>query len=424
MKVTTLPTQSAAVAVLDTETSFEKRLPTESQVAARRESGADGAARDEEIVVVVARDVEQLRQHEAAWQDLAQSALEANINYEPCLLLPAVEAFGATAELYFVLLYATDPLRPRGAKILCGVFPLERVRRYKGLPVSTFRLWKHEHSYLCTPLLRCAGAGRTLAAFFDWLESKDAPCRLMAFSHIAGDGDFHKLLLEELNRRGNLSFHDEWFNRALYQPRANAAAAVEGISGRHRKELRRKRNRLAELGEIEFLALEEDGDLDRWIADFLSLEAKGWKGEQQTAFASDKRSKRFFEEAARRAFARGQLMMLALCLDGVPIAMKCNFLSGRGSFAFKIAFDEDFARYSPGVLLELENLERLATMPAVEWMDSCAAAEHFMINRLWTARRLIETIVVSTGKGFGDLLVSTLPLLRWLKRRGRAMTKR
>ena len=39
------------------------------------------------------------------------------------------------------------------------------------------------------------------------------------------------------------------------------------------------------------------------------------------------------------------------------VAMKCNFLSGAGSFAFKIAFDEAFARFSPGVQLEIDNVQ-------------------------------------------------------------------
>jgi hypothetical protein len=110
-------------------------------------------------------------------------------------------------------------------------------------------------------------------------------------------------------------------------------------------------------------------------------------------------------------------MMIALKLNDKPIAMKCNFLTRYGAFAFKIAFNEEFARYSPGVLLELENMHQINLMPEIEWMDSCAISEHFMINRLWTGRRTIETLVCSTGKGAADFLVSALPLIRWFKRK-------
>jgi hypothetical protein len=39
-----------------------------------------------------------------------------------------------------------------------------------------------------------------------------------------------------------------------------------------------------------------------------------------------------------------------------------------------------------------------------------------MFNRLWPARRTIYTLLVSTGKASGDLFVSTVPLLTWLRR--------
>lgn len=417
MSVTILKPQVESAVVVAPESPRQQAPAPDAQRSERQRPASKASVTGREMTVVIARGVDELRKHEAAWQVLVEHVLEPNIYYEPCALLPAVEAFGAEVDLHFAFLYAPDPLRPQGEKILCGLFPLERLRSYKGLPLATFRLWKHDHSYLCTPLLRDEHAGETLAAFFDWLESNASPCRLMTFRGIAGDGAFRKLLLEELNKRGNLSFHDEWYNRALLKPRSTEPSYVDGISGRHQKELRRKLNRLADEGIVEFAVLEAGGDVDTWIADFLRLEAGGWKGQEGSAFASSETAKKFFEGAVKRAHERGQLMMLALRLDGQPLAMKCNFLSGRGSFAFKIAFDESFARYSPGVLLELENMRQIAEMPDVEWMDSCAASEHFMINRLWTNRRLIETIVVSTGKRPADFVISALPLLRWLKRK-------
>jgi hypothetical protein len=49
-------------------------------------------------------------------------------------------------------------------------------------------------------------------------------------------------------------------------------------------------------------------------------------------------------------------------------------------------------------------------------MDSCADAEHAMINRLWPGRRTIATVLFGTGRAPGDLLVSLMPLLRWGRR--------
>lgn len=364
------------------------------------------------VSVVVARNVEELKRHTKAWQDLAKCAVEPNVFYEAATMISAVESFGRDADLYFIFVYAPDPLRPFGEKILCGFLPLEFSPRYKKLPVAVFRLWKHSYTFLCTPLLKSDYEREALEAFFDWLQSAESPAKLMEFCSINGDGAFHKLLIDEFNRRAWLSFAEESYNRALLKPKAK-----EGISGKHKKELRRQQNRLAEEGLLEYVELTEAAQVQKWIEDFLRLEASGWKGQEGTAFASEKASKDFFETAVKEAFANGRLMMLALHLNGEPIAMKCNFLAGCGSFAFKIAFDESYSRYSPGVLLELENMRQVSAKPSLEWMDSCAVSEHFMINRLWTERRTITTILVSTGKRPADFLVSVLPLLRWFKRK-------
>jgi len=52
----------------------------------------------------------------------------------------------------------------------------------------------------------------------------------------------------------------------------------------------------------------------------------------------------------------------------------------------------------------------------LDWVDSCAVPDHFMINRLYTSRRVIQTVVIATGRNPGGLIVSALPLLRWLNR--------
>ena len=106
--------------------------------------------------------------------------------------------------------------------------------------------------------------------------------------------------------------------------------------------------------------------------------------------------------------------MLALRLDCRPIAYKLDFLAGRDSFTFKIAFDENYGRYSPGELLEIENVRRLHAQSQINWVDSCADPFNFMYNRLWLARQTIQNLIVSTGKAPGHLSVSVTPLLSWI----------
>src|SRR5437899_10808553 len=79
---------------------------------------------------------------------------------------------------------------------------------------------------------------------------------------------------------------------------------------------------------------------------------------------------------------------------------------------FVFAFDEAYRAYSPGFLLEVENVRRLHQRPAVRWMDSCADAQHAMINRLWPGRRTMAPVLFATGPAPGELPASPTPLPR------------
>ena len=97
-----------------------------------------------------------------------------------------------------------------------------------------------------------------------------------------------------------------------------------------------------------------------------------------------------------------------LFLDGRPIALKCNYLTGNGGFTYKITYDEAFARFSPGVLLELDNIEEMHRRPGPQWLDSCAVPDHFMMNRLWTERRVLQSLTLATSRWVGNAVVGAL----------------
>ena len=83
----------------------------------------------------------------------------------------------------------------------------------------------------------------------------------------------------------------------------------------------------------------------------------------------------------------GRLQLLDLSVDGRTVAMKCNLIAGDVIYCFKIAFDEEYAAYSPGLLLERRTVDVFHTETEAAAMDSCADPHNAMINRLWPDRR-------------------------------------
>ena len=60
--------------------------------------------------------------------------------------------------------------------------------------------------------------------------------------------------------------------------------------------------------------------------------------------------------------------------------------SGTSAWFWKIAYDEEVARASPGVQLTLDVTERCSPQPDILHADSCATADHPMIDHLWRER--------------------------------------
>lgn len=371
----------------------------------------------ERMSVVAVTTPAALSRHIPEWESLAASAIEPNVFYEHWILLPAMEAFGAPGGIVCALVFAPRANRPTEQPVLCGLFPLVHERSYKGLPTSVLRLWQDVYTPLCTPLLRAGYAREALDAFFAWANAGGGQADLLDLRYIAGDGLFHHLVVDYLHRSEMPCFISDQHTRAVFRPASSFDEYLRrALNRKRRKDYRQQAGHLAAAGRVEYTELKPGADLREWIETFLRLEASGWKGREGSAIASRATDREFFERAAAAAFERGRLRMLSLNLDGRPIAQKYDYQAGAARFTLKIAYDELYSRYSPGVLLELENLRRMHGDRSTEWADSCAVPDHFMINRLFLDRRVIESLTIATGTMRGGLIASLLPLLRWSHR--------
>lgn len=323
------------------------------------------------------------------WEGLTQRASEPNPFFEPWFLLPALRQLGAGGEVQVMAWY-------RHGK-LAGVLPMLRSADYYGRPVSHARGWVHPNAFCGVPLI---ATGHEEAFWRDLLAHLDRHAQQALLLHLPllpEDGPANAALDRVLVGTARAHYAAAQESRALLTGKTSAEAYLAAaMSAKKRKELRRQHNRLAEEGALALERLEGDESLAAWTTEFLSLEAAGWKGEAGSALASAPATQALFTEALAGAAKVGRLERLALRLDGRAIAMLANFITPPGAFSFKTAFDEDYARFSPGMLLQLENLA-LLERPDVEWADSCAAQGHPMIERLWREHRRIVSRNISIG---------------------------
>ena len=323
------------------------------------------------------------------WDHLANFASTPNPFFERWFLQPALEALDPHRRIKLV--------RVERAGELIGLLPVERAKRYSRWPLPHLASWLHPNCFVGAPLVQ---RGEEVAFWQALLARADARPGSALFLHLAAmplDTRLADALFATCaapRRRIALVRREE--RAMLAATIAPADYLAHALPGKKRKELRRQQARLAELGTVATVRQDDAQDIHAWISQFLSLEARGWKGREASALAAAPGTAALFRSALTEAAARGKLERLSLTLDGRPIAMLASFLCPPGAFSFKTAFDEEFARLSPGVLLQLENLAML-DRKSIDWTDSCAASDHPMIDSLWKERRPVGRLSIAIG---------------------------
>ena len=132
--------------------------------------------------------------------------------------------------------------------------------------------------------------------------------------------------------------------------------AAQFNSGR-RSDFRRAARRAAEFGTIKYEVLAPTCEsFDSLFDEAIQVEAKSWKKDVGTAIAVDSCKERFFRHYFRAACERGEFRLAFLRIDNKVVAMQMALVSLDRYWLFKIGFDEDFARCSPGTLLMLHTI--------------------------------------------------------------------
>jgi CelD/BcsL family acetyltransferase involved in cellulose biosynthesis len=323
----------------------------------------------------------------AAWAALAAAPAEPNSFMEPWFVIPALKYLRDDASVRLIAVW-------RGTTLI-GVVLVTTSSQYGRIPIAHTINWQSIQCFYGAPLIQKGDEAQFWLAVLDVLDAADWAPHFFRMMALEENGAAHMGLVAAAQSLGRPCPIVHRLSRAMLKSDLSPDAYLDqAIRGKKRKEFRRLSNRLAEVGVVTYRRLTAGDDLDAWIDAFLHLEAAGWKGNDGAAFANTDQSALFFKAALTGANAARTLEILRLDLDDRPIAMLVNFIRPPGSFSFKIAYDEALARFSPGVMIEIENLKRILTDSQVEWMDSCAHENHPMINSLWMERRALVQVSV------------------------------
>jgi CelD/BcsL family acetyltransferase involved in cellulose biosynthesis len=336
------------------------------------------------------------------WRALAARALVPNVFYEPAFALAAQPVFGR--DVGATLVWSRGAMRR-----LLGLFPVQTERHRYGLPWPIVMGWINPYAPLGVPLVDREAAESVLGA---WLEhvAGHRP-RLLFLPMFPQQGLLASAFDAALARRGGASVAFAVHERALLAPAGDRAGYIERALPRKKlKELGRQLRRLDDDGAVAWDIARDPAAIGPALADFLALEEAGWKGRAGTAAARNPSLRAFLEAAVLTLAHEGKAEIMRLMLAGRAIAALIVLRSGDTAWCWKIAYDEQHARASPGVQLMLEATKALLAEPGVASVDSCAAPDHPMIDHIWRERLPLADRLVQPGPSGGAAFAVTRTL--------------
>jgi CelD/BcsL family acetyltransferase involved in cellulose biosynthesis len=286
------------------------------------------------------------------WEVLANDHPNNEPFYQPYWFTAFARHFRTNSQQLHLLTVRKDAL-------LRGVLPCVRTSNFLGrIPAKTLRVLSGIHS--CRTDFVCSTSEREEVALCAWKSLRySTDWHVIEALNIPTGGAF-ELLLECAARDGyRVAYWPTLISPylTLPAPESDPFANCPQRYKSTRKGLDRYLRRLKQFGEPRLKVHAEYSD--ELFDEFVALEGSGWKGRQGSAIRCTASTLGFYREIMQQASNLGQLMLSSLSVNDTPVAMELAFVVGNQYFSPKIAYDEKYARCSPGQLLAKYCIEEL-----------------------------------------------------------------
>ncbi len=336
------------------------------------------------------------------WDALTRETVTENPAYSRQYVLAGLETIDAGANVRAVAI-SDDNER------LVGLFPFRR-RFLPPFPWPVAVGAQNTYQFAGAPLASGKCADSVVGAWLDGLAA-GAPSRFWALSNIDLDSGFLQSVQAQLAARGLGLRVVTPYRRPTLTGKAGSSTAhsAQIIKKSRVKDIERNLRRLRETGTVDFERACEPEQVKQRIEQFLALEQAGWKGQNGTAFLSKDRDTAF----ARMAFGgSGPTIVDSLLLDGTPIAMSINMSNGSTLYTLKCAYDENYRKFSPGLVLEYLVVEEFFKSGAFTEMDASTTMDGHIIQEFWDSDKPMASVIIGPDDFRLDLLAKGWTALR------------
>ncbi len=175
-------------------------------------------------------------------------------------------------------------------------------------------------------------------------------------------------------------------------------ALFSALSSRFRNNLRRAAKRAETLGDITYHTATSPQQCDALFAEFLQVEASGWKGKEGTesAIALHAELRQFYAALVSRFAVHGQCRIDVVRHADRPIAAAFHLVMDQTLYGLKIGYDESYAQIAPGNLLHWYIFRSACEDPRLATFNTTSGAAW---HSQWRPRsvELLDIVVVRPG---------------------------
>lgn len=322
---------------------------------------------------------------------LTYRVMEANVFFAPRFLAPAMPRLD-DRQIRFAVIRDEDSRRSRVRLMM--PFSVEK----PGFSVgpSILRVWSNPFGPLGTPLVDAEGAAETIDNMLEALARPDAKLPgILVLPDLRLNGRFTQLIKAVAIGRDLPLTVTNTFERPMLESQEDGDTYLKTtISKNHMRDMRRQFRLLGEEGRVSYNVARQPEEIRRRMEEFLALEASGWKGRKRSAMVMDRFRAAFAREAITNLAEVDAVRIHTLDLDGRAIASMVVFIMAGEAYTWKTAYDERYARFSPGKLLLADLTDWHLDDPNIERTDSCAVPDHPIMSRFWKEREEMGTLLI------------------------------
>lgn len=322
---------------------------------------------------------------------LTYRVMEANVFFAPRFLAPAMPRL-EERQVRLAVIRDEDERRSR----LRMLFPFSVEKPGFSVGPSIIRVWANPFGPLGTPLVDAEGAAETIDNLFEAMARPEAKLPgVLVLPDLRLNGRFAQLARAvALGRELPLTVTSPYERPMLHSAEDGQSYLQNSLAKNHLREMRRQFRLLSELGPVSYNVARQPEEIRLRMEEFLALEASGWKGRKRSAMITDRLRAAFAREAITNLAEADQVRIHTLDLNGSAVASMVVFIMAGEAYTWKTAYDETYARFSPGKLLMADLTEWHLDDANIERTDSCAVPDHPIMSRFWQEREAMGTLVI------------------------------